>query len=210
MRKLLVISSLFVVVFAQTAYATESTPSADIKAKLVEFQKEAASKAAQLKDLISKKLQNKAYIGRIKSKSDSSLTLATESDPKVISINEDTIQKVTFAEEDYIAALGDIDETGVLTARKIILLPPTDLPPKTYLWGQVISISDKLITLRDKAFKNSAVKLPDLPKVKINDYVILTGNLDRNNIFNAGFVYVMPQGAILKPKKLATPSAKSN
>ncbi len=202
-----------------SAAATESTPSADIKAKLEELKKEIASKAAKLKQEVNRKLKDKAYAGQIKSKSDTTITLAAGSGPKIVNINQDTVfetkikskQKVslkTVAEEDYIAALGDSDETGVLTAKKIVLLPPAKLPPKTFLWGQVISVSDQLTTLKDHEFKNVAVYLPAQTKVKLNDFVILTGNKDKNSIFDAGFVYIIPQGAILKPKKIATPSAQ--
>ncbi|MBI2196939.1 hypothetical protein HYU45_05015 [Candidatus Daviesbacteria bacterium] len=199
-------------------YAADSTPSADIKAKLEELKKEIASKAAKLKQEVNHKLKDKAYTGMVKASSETSLTLAAASGPKIISINQDTVfeskikGKTKFslkaiAEDDYIAALGDIDETGVLTAKKIILLPTPNLEPKTYFWGQVISISDELITLKDKNFQNVAVSLPTSATVKLKDFVILTGSKNKNEIFEAGFVYVIPQGGIIKPKKVATQSA---
>lgn len=221
MNKLLVISWLLVVFFAQTVYAAESSPSADIASKLKAFQKEAASKAAQLKDLISKRLQNKAFVGTLESQSGNSLTLAAKSGPKIISLSEDTLfesntkskqkfSRKNLASGDYITALGDIDETGVLAAKKIILLPTTNSEkPKAYLWGQIISVSEDLATLRDKNFKNVAASLPESSKFKLNDFVILTGSFDKNNIFSAQFVYVIPQ-AVIKPKKSATPSANIN
>lgn len=202
----------------QPTYALESTPSADIKAKLEELKKEIASKAAKLKQVVDHKLKDKAYIGKIKQKSDNSITLATASNPKLVSINQDTVieSKVkgktkyspkNLAEDDYIAALGDADETGVLIAKKIILLQPTKLQPKTYLWGQVISISDQLITLKNIDSKIVTVSLPSISGIKLNAFVILTGYPSKNDIFKAGFVYVIPQGGAIKPKKVATPSA---
>jgi len=105
--------------------------------------------------------------------------------------------------------LGDADETGVLIARKIVLLPNAKSEkPKTFLWGQIVSTSDKLVTLKDKNSKNITARLPASSKAKINDTVILTGSMDENDIFDTGFVYVMSQGVNLKPKKTATPSAK--
>ncbi|EKD65299.1 MAG: hypothetical protein ACD_50C00131G0001, partial [uncultured bacterium] len=69
MRKLLVISSSFIVILIaiaiflrttnyelRTVYAANSTPSADIKAKLEELKKEIASKAAKLKQEIGRRL----------------------------------------------------------------------------------------------------------------------------------------------------------
>ncbi|MCL5784573.1 MAG: hypothetical protein M1142_04450 [Patescibacteria group bacterium] len=201
------------------AYAAESSPSADIRAKLEELKEEIASKAAKLKQIIDRKLKDKAYVGKIKSKSDTSITVATDSGPKIVSINQDTVfdsnvksktkfSQKTMALEDYIAALGDSDETGVLTAKEIILLPAPKDQPKTYLWGQIVSISDQLVTLRNNQFKNIATTLPDRSEVKLNNFVILTGNEDKNNIFDARFAYVIPQGGTIKPKKVATPSAQ--
>ncbi len=199
-----------------TIRAADSTPSADIKAKLDELKKEIASKAAKLKQEVDRKLKDKAYVGKVKSKSETSLTLAARSGPKIVSINQDTIfesqiksktkfSQKTISQEDYVAALGDIDETEVLTAKKVILLPQPD-QEKTFLWGQIISISDKLITIKDRDLKNVAATLPT-SDVKLNDFVILTGTVSKNDIFNTDFVFVAG-GGVIKPKKIATPSAQ--
>ena len=200
-------------------YAADSTPSADIKVKLEELKKEIASKAAKLKQAVNRKLKDKAYIGKIKQKSDNSIILSTTSNPKMVSINQDTVfeskitpkqkfSQKTISEEDYVAALGDADETGVLTAKKIILLQPAKLQPKTFLWGQVVSISDQLATLKSSESKNVAVSIASASGIKLNAFVILTGFQSKNDIFKAGFVYVIPQGGVIKPKKMATPSAQ--
>lgn len=211
------------------SYAADSTPSADIKAKLEELKKEIASKAAKLKTDVNRKLNNKAYVGGVKTKSSTSLTLASSSGPKLVSINQDTIfeSKITHPSsggktkknfssktllvEDYIAALGDIDETQVLTAKKIILLaqPKAGQPlaEKTYLWGKIVSKDLRLATLLDHELKNVAVSIPKDVSIKVSDFVIVTGTKNKNEIFEAEFVYVIPQGGVLKPKKVATPSA---
>lgn len=229
-RKFIVYSLSFIVfvfVFTiydirYTIYAFDSTPSADIKAKLEELKKEIASKAAKLKQEINKKLQNKAFVGKVKVKSGNSLTLAVSSGPKIVSLNQDTVfeskvrsKKLSssgLAVEDNVASLGDVDETGVLTAKKVILLPQSKagqpLAEKTYFWGQIIAISEKLVTIKDRSSKNIAVTNLNLSEVKLNDFVILTGTKNKNDIFNAEFVYVIPQGGFIKPKKTATPSAQ--
>lgn len=219
--KILIFISLLAFYFlllTSTVKAVESTPSG-----LQEFRKElnikAASIAAKLKETISKKLQNKAYIGTIKQKSDNSITLATASNPKMVNINQDTLfeskikgkkySQKNLTEDDYIAALGDTDEVGVLTAKKIILLPAANSEKrKTYLWGQVISISDQLVTLKNSDSKNIAVSLPSISGIKLNSFVILTGFNNKNDVFEAEFVYKVPEGGIIKPKKIATPSAE--
>lgn len=201
-------------------HAADSTPSADIRAKLEELKREIASKAAKIKQEIGRKLKDKAYVGKIQSKSPTSLTLAAASGPKIVSINQDTIfeskvkKKTKFSqksltEEDYISALGDTDEVGVLTAKKIILLPPSPETQKAYLWGQIISVSDNLTTLKTNDSKNIAAVLPAGSQAVLNDFVILTGKKNKNEVFKTSFVYVIPQGASLKPKKIATPSAQT-
>ncbi len=199
-----------------SVYAVDSTPSADIRSKLEELKKEIASKAATLKQEVDAKLSNKAYIGRVKTKSETSITLNTKNGLRIININQDTFyvsnvkgkkySQKSIAEDDYIAALGDIDETQTLSAKEVILQKPSILTPKSYLWGEVIVASEKLITLRDKSFKNIAVSIPDQKSVKQNDFIILTGNLNKNGIFEANFVYVIPQGGFIKPKKVAYPT----
>jgi hypothetical protein len=190
--------TLFIVhcTFTQSAIAVESTPSADVKSKLEILKQEIASKAAKLKSEINKSLQNKAYIGVIKSKSENTLTLASRSGTKIVNINQDTVYepKITKAsplkEEANIAALGDVDETGVLTARKIVVIPTPKTPtPKTYVLGQVLSISDDLITIKDNSNKNIAISdKTDVP-VKENQFIIATGIVNKNNILEAKFIY---------------------
>ena len=210
--------------YIPAALATNSTPSADIKIKLEELKREIASKAATLKTAIDKKLTNKAYIGKIKTKSNTAITIASKNGPRIVNINQDTeilsqvkgkkYSQKLISEEDYIAALGDIDENQVLTAKKLILLPPpsgthsNQLPVKTYLWGQIVSVSDNLVILKDRNLKTTSVSLPNQKAVKLSDFVILTGSLGKNNIFQAEFVYVIPKGGFIRPKKAATPSAQ--
>ncbi len=217
----IIIFITIITVILPPAEALDSTPSADIRAKLEDLKKEIASKAAQLKQLVDQKLKDKAYIGSLKTKSANALTLATKNGPRIVNINQDTefeskvkgqgkFSQKTLTEEDYLAALGDVDETQVLTAKKIILMPQPKNGPlndKTYLWGQILSISDKLVTLKDRNLKNISVSAVS-DKISVGEFVILTGTFGKNDIFDAQFTYVIPQGGFIKPKKQATPSAQ--
>ena len=217
----IIIFITIITVILPPAKALDSTPSADIKAKLEDLKKEIASKAAQLKQLVDQKLKDKTYIGTLKTKSASALTLATRNGPRIVNSNQDTVfesqvkgggkfSQKTLTEEDYLAALGDVDETQVLTAKKIILMPQPKTgssADKTYLWGQILSISDKLVTLKDRNLKNIAVSAVS-DKISVGEFVILTGTFGKNDIFEAQFTYVIPQGGFIKPKKQATPSAQ--
>lgn len=222
-----VIIIIIVINFILTpAQAAESTPSADplrqsdseasIKSKLEELKKEIASKAAILKTEVDRKLKDKAYIGLVKESSTISLTLAGRSGPKKVNLNQDTLYESklrsrknfaqkNIASDDYIAALGDVDEQGVLTARKVILLPTPNSELKTYLWGQIVSVSGKLATLKDKDSNSVALSIPTKFDVGANDFVILTGNKGKNDIFEVEFVHVT--SGVLKLKKVATSPA---
>lgn len=237
MRKaIFVLFFLLSITYMSPIYAAESTssasPSASIKTKLEELKKEIASKAAKLKLEINQKLQNKAYVGTIKSKSKTSITVASHNGPKIININQDTQletslklkKKFTFdslKEEDFIAALGDIDETQVLTAKKIILLPETvSQKPKTHSWGQVVSISNSQIAIKDRSLKNHILIISDQTTyqksgeeiasgdIKINNFIIITGTTNTNGTIKTDFIYVTGTGGVLKLKKVATPSAE--
>lgn len=202
--------------------AADSTPSADIKAKLEQLKAEIASKAAKLKAEINNKLQNKAYIGKLQNKADTTLTLASNTGSKMVTVNQDTVFEnmsktrtklslKTLQEQDYLVALGDIDESGVLTAKKVILLSEAPTQKKVF-WGQVVSVSDNLLTIKTSDFKNIAISITPktdlLKNPKQNDFVIITGILGKNEIIQASFVHILTQAAYIIPKyKLSTPSA---
>ena len=192
-------------------YAADSSSSASTQSKLEILKQEIASRAAKLAKEVSKKLQNRAFVGKIVTKSPNSLTISTRDGTKMVSTNEDTVFQTPIKKiqvDDRIAALGDIDDTGVLNARKVIVIPEEE-NVKTYLWGVVISKSDKILTLKDKEGKNIAVsaKTTILPeKFKLNSIVIITAKLSKNDILEANFIHLLDQVASPSAKE-STPSA---
>ncbi|MDO8429520.1 MAG: hypothetical protein Q7S88_02730 [Candidatus Daviesbacteria bacterium] len=163
-------------VLAQEATKSAS-PSAQLKAKIRALQDDIASKAAQIKHEISKKLQNKAFAGTIKSKSQDSLTVSEHSGSVIITVNQDTIYggktKTTFENlkvEDFIVALGDVDENQVLTARKIIkqTLPTARLG----VFGELTSITKDKVVVK--------------PKTTDEKSSLITLNLSTDSSYNQG------------------------
>ena len=77
-----------------------------------------------------------------------------------------------LTEEDFIAALGDVDETGVLTAKKVILQHSLNTEQKTYLWGQVLTNAGKLTTIKDKDSKTQSISIDDSTVFKPSDFVL--------------------------------------
>jgi hypothetical protein len=228
----LILNSTFII----PTFAQESTASSSVKEKLEELKQNIASKAAALKKEVTKQLENKAFMGVVKTTSDNSITIATKVGTKIASVNEDTTyedqssqKRRNFSlkeieEEDNIAALGDVDDTGVLVARRIVLLPTTNSEPKTILWGQAISISDKIITIRDRSAKSISVtttsdttlekdkKEIKFANLEINDYMIVTGYFDEKEstekigVLDAEFIYVITAIGATTPKE-SSPSA---
>ncbi len=198
----------------QTVHALDSTQSAtqsaDFKAKLKALQDEIASKAVQLKNEISKKLQNKAYVGFVKSVSLASLNIEVKNATKTATINEFTqftskgkiIKSVTIG--DWVAALGDVDETGNLTAKKIVkMAPPKEIEEKI-IYGIVLSSGDNRITIRDKAKQNYTLAINNdtifktdknqdtaFEDIIINKPIIVAGTLLKDKIIQARFIYII-------------------
>lgn len=206
------ISNFFVVTFViwylvfdiSAAFAAEASPSADIKAKLEQLKQDIASKAAQLKQEVNKKLQNRAYIGLVKVKSQDSLTLASNSGPKLVTINQDTnfeskVKKIksysfkNITEGDFVATLGDIDDAQVLTAKKVLLLDPPKMATRSAVWGQVVSIIDDDLTIKNREKKNIYIETSkaNKPNLKLNNFVIVSGTEDKENSIKASFIYVL-------------------
>lgn len=220
--------------YLSPVYAADSTPSADplrseasIKSKLEQLKLSIASKAASLKSEISQKLSNKSYIGNVKSISENFITLEASPSAKQVKINQDTVYESNIAKikyslkkvavGDYVAALGDVDETQVLNAKKIVLLPPNEKKTKI-VWGQIYVFGD-VMRIKTREGKNVQVIFSDqttwqkgedkitTSKVKLNDFVIVVGS-SKDEKINASFVYIIPTGGYLKPKKISTPSAQ--
>lgn len=197
-----IIIIIFITVMT-SAKATDSTqsasPSASLQLKLQELKDEIASKAAEFKAEVSGKLQNKAYFGAIKTKAEESLILVIRETNKTVKINEFT--KLTGSSKikptlknlevgNYVVALGDVDETDILTAKKII---KTDAPKeqKQIYFGKVLAINENMITL--KTDKNIAVSTSNqtvfkTSNIKIGQMIIVSG-VTKNNIVKASLIY---------------------
>ena len=225
---LVLVSWILGTLLTYPVYALDSTPSASVKEKLDALKLEIASKAAKLKTEVNKKLQNKAYTGIVKAKSTTSITLASKTGSRLVSVNQDTAYQdtnpkkkgvkspppsiQTIKEESNIAALGDVDDTGVLHARKVIILPPpADPKTKIYVWGQITSISD-LVTVKTKEDGNVPVSMENVnTKFKISDFVIVTGLKNKNDILEASSLYLIQKTSTPSATpKIATPSGKKN
>ncbi len=216
------------VINSQSAFAVESSGSA--KTKLQALQAEIASKAALLKQEIGNKLQNKVYSGFIKSKSLNSLTLGTPIGSKIVNVNEYTIyqsdspitkktsNQSTLLPEDFVFALGDVDDTGVLTAKKVIKTATPSAARQTY-FGEVQDINEenKAILMQTKQGQNLTLQINSatvfkmgssealISDVRVQKSIIAVGIADQK-LLKARFIYIFPYSSGIKVKT-ASPSA---
>ncbi|MDO8570546.1 MAG: DUF5666 domain-containing protein [Candidatus Daviesbacteria bacterium] len=196
--------------FSSFAFAVDSTqsasPSSSLQTKLKELRDDIASKAAEFKAEVSGKLQNKAYFGAIKTKAEESLILVIQDNNKTVKINEFTEFggsskiKPTFKNLEvgnFVVALGDVDETDILTAKKIIkTTPPAEI--KQIYFGEVLAVNENMITL--KTDKNLAVSTNNqtifktskgdgtLKNIKIGKKIVVSG-VNKNNIIKSSLIY---------------------
>lgn len=213
-----------------SALASEASknvsPSASIREKLKILQAEIASKAAKLKNEIGKKLTNRAYVGTIQAISDTTITLATQKGVKIVSISDSTefrgwkkpnINSLT--NDDFIVALGDIDDTEGLTAKRIVKSSGVDFEQKQVIWGRLLSASQSLLSIR--ANQDQVYNLTIAPDTvfrpnnltPFNQPIIVVAVKTKDNTLKGRFIYVpnlLAHSATASStvKKDASPSSK--
>lgn len=229
MRKIQIIIFIMFIIFINpsSTQAVDSTKSA-----FELFKEELASRAADpiIKNEVTKKLQNKAYIGTVKSKNSNSLVLSVRGSDKNINVSEFTEYVIkskkstgdaglkNISIDSAVACLGDIDDKGTLTAKRIIKLSsPVPIFPKI-INGILTSISNgkaNLQTSRNDQFsvtfdKNTEYQLGknegSFDDIRINKSVIVSGEGTDSANLSATYVYIYPNTVVTKTKT-ATPSA---
>ncbi|EKD91159.1 MAG: hypothetical protein ACD_30C00040G0004 [uncultured bacterium] len=231
---LIVNCSLFIVpVFAQDKTATQTaTESSSLSSKLEDLKKEIASKAAQIKLEVNKKLENKAYVGTVLLNEGSQIKLQTIGGIKNISTNEYTnfesktkvkpktkLSIKNIAEGDYIAGLGDIDDKKVLVAKKLIKLDSVATDSAKVVWGAVTSREsytvhiqtpeDKFLDLITsgitKFFKGS--EEASLTDAKKDAAIVSKGVEGDDGAIRSRFIYFVSPGTGESDKQTASPAA---
>lgn len=225
----LTLSALIITCYAFTqrsTFAADSTPSADIQKKLQALQIEIASKAAKLTAEVNKKLQNRSYVGSIKSRSDTQVVISTKTGDKSVNLNEYTqyitqakaSNLKTFNPGDYVATLGDVDENSVLTAKRVVKLTKDTLE-KSIIWGKVLGSDSQAINIQTKNDQNLKIKTDSntvfkfgkvaasIYDIKEGKSIVMVGFRNADSSISARFVYILPYVSYSHFKS-ATPSAK--
>lgn len=214
--------------------AQTASSSGSLIQKLDQLKKEIASKAAQIKNEVDKKVQNRAIFGQILKIDETSITLRALTSEKTINFNEFTqvtgsknkkITLKTLEVSDNIAALGDFDDKNILSAVKLVFLESdswrTAATSGTLFWGQIQNSLAQVITIKDK--EGIIVNILTTPKTqfylgnnesslrdaKAEKFLAVRGTKLKDGSILARFVYFIPSVGFVKPDiKIASPSSK--
>lgn len=221
----------FYIPLVSAEQATES----GLLQKLDQLKTEIASKAAQIKNDITKKVQNKAFIGTIVNIGSTEITLQTLHAAKTIKYDEFTevigaknkkIKIDTLEPDDKIVALGDMDDKNNLVAQRLIYLDNFASSSAVLVWGQIQKTTGPTITIKDKSgntinlltnsqtqffLGNSEASIADS---KVEQKLLARGTQLKDGSIRPRFIYFIPSMGFTKPiekpsslPKLSTPSA---
>lgn len=209
-------------------FAQEASPSGSLLQKLNELKTEIASKAAEIKTEVNKKVQDKAVIGSIIKIETSDIVVQTLNSTKTIKFDEFTeilgsknkkIKIDTLEEGDNIASLGDIDDKNNLVAKRILYLDKASSPSADLVWGQIQKSTSPTITLKDKLGEIHNINTNSLTEfylgnneasfedAKAEKFMVARGTKAPDGSIKAKFVYFIPSVGFVKPGKSASPSA---
>ncbi len=210
---------------AKVSPQPSASGSASLIQKINEIKEKAASKAADFISQVTKKLQNKAYYGIINSVDDDKIVVSFQDKDFTIVTDEytgftsalKTGKKIAavkdLAKGDFIAALGDTDDKGVLNAKKIIKSAAPASESAQLIWGQVQKIagptitisnsekSDQVITAAVKSSIFLGQEEASLVDIKAGRTIIARGKMSANSGFFSSYIYIIPPTADAKPEK---------
>ncbi len=212
------------------ALAQEASPSGSLLQKLNELKTEIASKAAEFKAVVDKKVQNKAIIGSILTLDDTSMAIQTPTDVKNVNFDEFTeiigaknkkIKITTLEEGDDVAALGDFDDKGNLAGKRIVYLEKYATSSGELVWGQMQKAAGNTITIKNKSGQSQNITVSgttsyllgnneaSISDAKVEQYLVAHGTKSSDGTIKAKFIYFIPAVGFVKPvEKSSSPSAK--
>jgi hypothetical protein len=216
--------------YAIPSYAQEATESG-LMQKLNQLKSEIASKAAEIKNEVNKKVQNKALIGKILLIDSSEMTVQTVNSTKTVKYDEFTevigakgreIKVDTLEADDNIAALGDIDDKNNLVAQKLIFLENFASNSAQLVWGQVQKSQGSTIIVKTKDgqtknlitnaqtqffLDNNEASIAD---AKVEQFLLARATPQKDGSLKARFIYFIPSMGFTKPiEKSSTPKTSS-
>ena len=221
---------LLILFYALPVSAQESSDSASLMQKLTALKEDIASKAAEIKNEVNKKVQNKAIIGSIILIDDTEMTIQTLNSTKTIKYDEFTeiigakgkeIKVETLEVDDRIAALGDVDDKNNLIAQRLVYLDNFASNSAQLIYGQIQKSAANTITIqaRDGQTKNLTTNAQtnfflgnneaSILDAKVEQSLLTRATLQKDGSLKARFIYFIPSTGFNKPIDKSTPPTKS-
>ncbi|MBI2593194.1 hypothetical protein HYW44_00940 [Candidatus Daviesbacteria bacterium] len=211
--------------FAQTS------PSGSLIQKLDELKKEIASKAAEIKNEVNKKVQNKAVVGKIMKIDEGKIiiqsinpvrTINFDEFTEVIGLNNKKIKITTLEVGDNVASLGDFDDKNNLAVKRIVFLENFATSSGELVWGQIQKSQGQSINIKSKSGDNETIitnsqtvfalgnNEASIADAKPEKFMVARGIRLKDNSLRARFVYFIPAVGFVKPSvKESSSSAQS-
>ena len=163
--KLLITSTL--ILFYSYTLTSAQTPTTSIRDQV---KQQVADELSQIKNTISKK----AYVGSIASKVDATITITNlKNQPRTATVTTDTAIKLSGGKDgtpadlkvgDFVIAMGDADNTGQLTAKRLLVVSKPAEDKRRVLSGTVTKISSSSLTLETSDKKSETLKISSVSK----------------------------------------------
>lgn len=211
-----------------------ASASASLMQKINEIKEKAASKAADFITQVTNKLQNKTYYGMINSVDGNKIVVSFRDKDFTIITDEytgfasalKTTKKIAAIKDlskgDFISALGDTDDKGVLKAKKIIKSAAPATESAQLVWGQVLKVSGPTITIKNSGSTEQVVTAAvksslflgqeeaSLSDIKAGRTIIARGKVSANSGFFSSYIYIIPPTADAKPEKNSTSTGSAS
>lgn len=232
MRKVLILTAILSMLtldlLATPAFANDASSSSDLQQKISQIQQEIASKAAQITNQVTQKIDNKVYAGVVLASDDTSITVSASPDEQETITTDQYTDfeygkglKHSIGKGDYVVGLGDVDDKGNLVAKKVIKQDPPD--NLVVSWGRVKSSSSSAIIVEDQNRRDFAIRpnistsfqfgndQGSIKDVEVNRSVIFSGFENKDKSIQARFIYVFKQGFVdlFKQKSPSSSSGKT-
>ncbi len=172
-----------------TPSTNQASPSASITEKLNALKAEIASKAALIKQEVNRRIDNKAWLGTIKTINEDSIVITSIDQDRTIRINEYTSYKVKAKGEsaikdlkvgDYVAALGDVDDNNQLNAKRIDKLATTKEYKKKLVWGTVKTVVNDTVTIATSSGQLTTINTANYTDYQLNDTEATLSDIQAN------------------------------
>jgi predicted nucleotidyltransferase len=221
-RKVLPLLIIIFLVFPAAVSAQSASPSGSLIEKLDALKKEIASKAAEIKTEINKKVQDKAIFGSILRVEEGEIVIETANGNKtlkydefteVLGLNNKKIKIETLEEDDNIAALGDVDDKNNLVAKRLVFLQNYATTSGELVWGRIEKTNGSSITLKNKSGQTETVSTngqtvfylgnneASIADAKPEKFMTAKGTRLKDGSLRTRFVYFIPSVGFIKPDK---------